>query len=182
MAQYKAFDPNVEVLGEVVLSFVDVMGAFRRLALDILATHGIKDPRRDQWYPQQAWLNSFKTIAEQIGPNTLSQLARQIPISAKATEQYVEIHNLEQALSTLDMAYRSVHRGGEVGHYTFTKTGERVGRLETPNPNPCDFDRGLLDSLCHRFEPANPYLNVAHLDELPCKQQGADSCTFEISW
>ena len=55
MAQYKAFDTNVEVLGDVVLSVVAVMGAFKTIALGILGDHGIKDPRPDGWYPQQAF-------------------------------------------------------------------------------------------------------------------------------
>lgn len=182
MAQFKAFAPGVEVRGDVVLSFVDVMGAFKSLAEGILEDNGIKDPSPEGWYLQQAWLNSFKTITEQIGPNTLFQLARQIPLSAGASKLYGNIDTLETALFVLDEAYRSSHRGGEVGHYIFVKTGERSGQMHTMNPYPCDFDRGLLDSLTRRFEPVNPYLDVFHNDQAPCKKSGADSCTYTIAW
>ena len=50
------------------------------------------------------------------------------------------------------------------------------------NPYPCDFDRGLLDALGRRFEPANPYLDIVHHDNAPCKKSGADSCTYTIFW
>lgn len=179
MAQFKAFAPNVEVLGEVVLSFVEVMGAFRRLAEGILKDNGIEDPQPDHWYSQQAWLNSFKTITEQIGPNTLFQVARQIPLGAEISPN---IDTIEKALFELDAAYRGTHRGGEVGHYIFVKTGERSGQMHTMNPYPCDFDRGLLDALTRRFEPANPYLDIIHHDNAPCKKAGADSCTYTIFW
>ena len=43
MAQFKAFDPNVEVRGDVVLSTINVMGAFKRIAIGILEDHGILD-------------------------------------------------------------------------------------------------------------------------------------------
>ncbi len=36
MTQFKAFAPNVEVVGEIVCSFVQVMGAFKSLAEGIL--------------------------------------------------------------------------------------------------------------------------------------------------
>ena len=36
MAQFKALAPGVEVLGEVVLSLVNVMGAFKGISLEIL--------------------------------------------------------------------------------------------------------------------------------------------------
>lgn len=179
MAEYKAFAPGVEVMGDVVLSFVQVMGAFKSLAHRILADHGIVDPRAGEWYPQQAWLDSFKAIVAQIGPSTLFLLARQIPAKAPIAP---EIDTLEKALFSLDEAYRGTHRGGDAGHYAFVKTGRRSGEMRTLNPYPCDFDRGLLESLTRRFEPANPYLDVVHRGDAPCKKQGADSCTYTITW
>ncbi len=179
MAQFKAFEPGVEVLGEIVCSFVDVMGAFKSLAEGILKDNGIENPTPGQWYPQQAWLDSFKTIAEQIGPNTLFLLARQIPLMAPIA---TEIDSIEKAMFGLDAGYRGAHRGGQVGHYIFVKTGERSGQMHTMNPYPCDFDRGILDALTRRFEPANPYLDIVHHDNAPCKKLGADSCTYTITW
>ena len=79
MAQFKAFSPRVEVLGEVVLSLVNVMGAFKSISLDALRENGIVDPQPEKWYSQQAWLDSFKVIAEKVGPNTLYQVGRQVP-------------------------------------------------------------------------------------------------------
>ena len=179
MAQFKAFSPEVEVRSEVILSFIEVMGAFRRLADEILRDHGIRDLMPGYWIPQQAWLDSFAAILDKIGPNTLFYLARQIPTSADIQP---DIDTLEKALFSLDEAYRMSHRGGEVGHYIFYKTGEQTGRMETKTPYPCDFDRGILDALTRRFEPSNPYLEVRHLDTEPCKKDGSEYCSYAISW
>lgn len=179
MAQFNAFEPGVEVMGSVVTSFIDVMGAFKSLAEGILKDNGIVDPRPGQWYSQQSWLNSFKTITDQIGPNTVFLLARQIPTSADISPA---IDTIEKALFGLDQAYRDSHRNGEAGHYIFVKTGAKTGQMHTLNPYPCDFDRGILDALAKRFEPANPYLDIVHHDNAPCKRQGADSCTYTITW
>ena len=35
------------------------------------------------WYPQQAWLNAFREIAQTIGASTLHQIGLSIPGSAK---------------------------------------------------------------------------------------------------
>ena len=179
MAQFKAFSPRVEVLGEVVLSLVNGMGAFRRLALGILDDHGIHDPQPEEWYSQQAWLDSFKKIAEQIGPNTLYQIGRQIP-----QQHYFPpgVDSIETVLTDLDDAYRKAHRGGEVGHYRFQVIGMQSGKMTCDNPYPCDFDRGIIQALADRFEPEGSLVDVRHEDRAPCKKAGADSCTYTISW
>ncbi|MEM7586584.1 MAG: hypothetical protein AAF560_24560 [Acidobacteriota bacterium] len=179
MAQFKAFSPRVEVLGEVVLSFVNVMGAFKRIALGILEENGIVDPQPDQWYSQQAWLDSFRKIAEQVGPNTLYQIGRQIP------QQHFfppGVDSIEDVLANLDEAYRMAHRGGEVGHYRFQVIGMRSGKMTCDNPYPCDFDRGIIQALVERFEPQGSLVDVRHEDNAPCKKSGADSCSYTITW
>ena len=179
MAQFKAYSPQVEVLGEVVLSFVNVMGAFKGIALGILKDHGVDDPQGDQWYSQQAWLDSFQTIAKQVGPNTLYQIGRQIP-----SQHYFPpgVDTIESVLSELDGAYRESHRGGEVGHYRFRVLGMRTGQMTCDNPYPCDFDRGIIQALAEKFEPPGALVDVRHEDAAPCKKQGAESCVYTISW
>ncbi len=179
MAQYKTFDPGVEVRGDVVLSLVNVMGAFKALALAILKGNGIDSPQPDRWYSQQAWLDSFKTISQEIGPNTLYQIGRQIPQDAVFPP---EIDNLQKVFSRLDDAYRESHRGGEVGHYHYASLSASIGRLESQTPYPCDFDRGLIHALAEKFEPAGRFVEVRHEDNAPCKKLGADSCVYIISW
>ncbi len=179
MAEFKAFSPKVEVLGEVVLSLVNVMGAFKGISLEALAQNGIVDPHPDRWYSQQAWLDSFKVIAEKVGPNTLYQVGRQVPRQYRFPPG---VDSIDAALSGLDGAYRGSHRGGEVGHYKFQVLGLNAGRMTCDNPYPCDFDRGILSALAQRFEPPGSLVDVRHEDNAPCKKEGADSCTYMIHW
>ncbi len=179
MAEFKAFSPRVEVLGEVVLSLVNVMGAFKTISLEILRENGIGDPQPDEWYSQQAWLDSFKAIAEKVGPNTLYQVGRQVPAQYAFPPM---IDSIESVLSDLDAAYRKSHRGGEVGHYRFQILGMNMGKMTCDNPYPCDFDRGIISALAQRFEPPGSLTDVRHEDHAPCKKQGANSCVYTISW
>ncbi len=179
MAQFKAFDPSVEVRGDVVLSTINVMGAFKRIAIGILEDHGIRDLQPHRWYPQQSWLASFETIAKKVGPNTLYQIGRQITEQAHYPPG---LDSLEAVFSALDAAYQECHRGGEVGTYRFAVTGVSSGLLIAENSYPCDFDRGIVESLAQRFQPRGSFADVRHDDLAPCKKLGADSCTYTVRW
>lgn len=179
MAEFKAFESGVEVKGAVVLSFVHVMGAFKGIALGILKDNGIEDPQSHLWYSQQAWLDSFATIAREVGPNTLYQIGRHLPSEGHYPPT---IDSIERALEDLDIAYRTSHRGGDVGYYRFEPTGMTSGKITTFTPYPCEFDRGLIHSLAHKFEPPDSFVDVRHDDTGPCKKLGADYCMHHISW
>ncbi len=179
MAQFKALDPGAEVRGDVVLSTINVMGAFKRIAIGILEDNGIRDLQPDRWYPQQAWLSSFETIAREVGPNTLYQIGRQITEQAPYP---AGLDSLEAAFSALDAAYQACHRDGDVGAYRFVITGMRSAMLITENAYPCDFDRGIVESLAQRFEPEGSFADVRHDELSGCKKLGADSCTYTVRW
>jgi hypothetical protein len=180
MNSYQA-SPGAEVSGSVVLSMVNVMGAFQSVALRILAKNGIVDPKADRWYSHQAFLNSFKTLIEEVGPNTVAQIGRQIAMQGQGTIP-PEIKTPEQALQALDIAYYSQHRGGEIGHYTFISTGERSGTVISTTPNQSDFDRGLLSALVEQLAPPGSLVEVVLDPKAESRTRGGKSCTYLISW
>ena len=179
MAQFEAFEPDVEVVGDAVLAFVNAMGAFRGIALGILRDNGIADPEPHLWYPQQHWLDAFGTIAREVGPNTLYQIGRQLPIQARYPPG---AESIDDVFEQLDSAYKQSHRGGEVGFYRFEPLGLRSARVICFNPYPCDFDRGLITSLAERFQPKDSLLDVRHERPGPCRAEGAEHCAFVMNW
>ncbi len=179
MAQFKAFSPKVEVNGQTVLSVVDGMGAYKATALDILKQNGIDNPQPNHFYSQQAWLDSFKKIAEHFGPSTLLIIGKKIPENATFPPQ---IDSIEKALAAIDIAYHMNHRGGEIGHYQFTVTGNQTGKMVCNNPYPCDFDRGIITAMAVRFAPKDTNPKVTHDDSQPCRKKGANTCTYLITW
>jgi hypothetical protein len=191
MAQFVAFHPAVEVYGAAVLSVVEGMGDFRSRAEGILAQNGIRKPQPDSWYPQQAWLDSFKTISEKIGPRTLFAIGKKI---LEAVEWPPFINSLETGLGAIDMNYHRVHRidgvpllneqTGEtmpgIGHYEFRGiTSEKSALMVCNNPYPSEFDRGILTAMGRRFKPA---LEVRLDTTQPTRTKGADSCTYIVEW
>jgi hypothetical protein len=170
------------------------MGSFKETALRILADNGIDQPRPGQWYSQQAWLDSFQTISNRIGPATLFVIGQKIPENAQFPPS---LDTIEKALPAIDVAYHMNHRlRGEtlfnpgtgqmkegIGHYTFTKTGPSRGEMVCDNPYPCEFDKGIIDAMVRRFKPSGSIVaEVIHDDRAPCRKKGADSCTYAISW
>jgi len=179
MAEFVAMALNVEVNGQTVLAIVNGMGAFRSVALEILKSHNIDNPKAGSWYPQQAWLDAFKEIKGRIGTATLFQIGQKIPENAELPPQ---IDSIEKALESIDVAYHMNHRGGEIGRYAYSKLGPNQGKLVSANPYPCEFDLGLVTSFARRFSPVGHPARVAHDDAQPCRRKGGGSCTYLVSW
>ena len=194
MAQFKAFDNNVEVNGQTVLSIVDGMGSYRDTALAILKENGIDSPRKDQWYSQQSWLNAFKKISDSIGKATLFSIGKRIPENAEFPPS---INDLQKALAAIDVAYHMNHRiNGTImfdpgtgkmlegiGHYKLERIDDKTYKMVCKNPYPSEFDRGIIDAMANRFKPEGSAKVKVKIDETqPMREKGADACTYIISW
>lgn len=179
MAQFKALAEGVEVNGAAVIAVVNGLGSFRDRAESILGLHGIVDPRPGHWYPQQAWLNAFRTISETIGRGMLERIGHAIPESAVWPEA---IDSVEAGLASIDVAYHMNHRGGEIGHYRYEPTGSRAGRMVCDNPYPSAFDQGIITAIVRRFAPPGSSPSVRLDESLPGRDDGAESCTYLVRW
>jgi hypothetical protein len=183
MAQYEAFDPGVEVHGETILAVVDGALAqfseeYQAMAREALAAHGVEDPEPDEWYPQQAWLDTFEVIAAELEPHLIDRLGEQIPAFADWPDG---ISSVEEGLATIDDAYRRNHRGGDIGYYRFEKTDERTGEVTCENPYPCEFDRGLVRAVARRYAPVEAFVFVEERGGR-CRREGDAACTYTVSW
>lgn len=180
MALFKAFAPNVEVNGETILSVVDGMRIFKSGAYRILEKSGISDPAPGNWYPQQAWLNAFKEISDNLGAKTLFNIGKSIPANANFPPG---IDTIDKALAAIDMAYNMNHRGGEIGCYKYKKMNDRMGKMLCENPYPCDFDIGIITAMAERFKPADsPGIQVLHPPEARCRKRGENGCIYVVAW
>ena len=165
MAEFKAFNNQVEVNGQTILSVLAGMRGFETSAKLILSKNGIDNPEPNNWYSQQAWLNAFKEISEQIGERTLTSIGQMIPEKA---EWPPNVNSLETAFASIDVAYHMNHRLNGVtlfnpetgimlegiGHYNYQKTGDREITMTCENPYPCAFDKGIIKSVATKFQPA----------------------------
>lgn len=182
MASYLAYDPAVEVLGASMLGCIaglEKAGLPSGEARSLLAAGGIGDLRPEEWYPQQPYLDLFRQVEERHGEAALRAMARQVPDTSVFPPG---IETLEQALQTLDMAYQLNHRGGAIGHYACLPLGPRQLELICENPYGCAFDLGILDALVDHFGPADHHVAITHAAGSACRRQGAEGCSYRITW
>lgn len=179
MAQFKAFDSNVEVIGKTVRLVIETMGLFERMATDIFVKHGITNVTDDGWYPQQAYLDVYREIYEKVGHKTMKMIGKQVPEKVLWPPN---ITTIEAALASIDVAYHMNHRGGEIGYYQFEQTGERAGKMVCYTPYPCPFDHGLIEAIATKFAPPGGRVHVKHDESQPCRVTGGETCTYQISW
>lgn len=183
MVEFEAFDPAVEVHGQTILRVVDDALArfsdeYRELALDALAENGVDNPEPDAWYSQQAWLDSFAVITQELEPHILDRLGEQIP---DVVDWPSGFDSIEESLQAIDDAYRMNHRGGDIGFYRFESLDEQTGRIQCRNPYPCVFDRGLIRAVARRNAPVESFVFVDERGD-ECRREGADTCTYTVSW
>jgi hypothetical protein len=197
--QFKPFEAGIEAYGASIDAIVEAFKLFPSVALRRLAAVGIGTMtgkndiviERDAWYPQDKFLAAFESIATEVGPRGLFQFGQHVPKYAPFPPTITDIHS---ALGSVDVAYHMNHRkNGKVmfnpatgqmlegiGHYGY-KAVPRERRIVSvcENPYPCDFDRGLISGLATRFEK---FSRVTHDDSAPCRKNGANSCTYVITW
>lgn len=183
MAQYEAFDPDVEVHGQTIRNVVhEALGRFseeyQQLAVDALTENGVEEPASDEWYPQQAWLNTFETFADELEPHILDRLGEQIP---DVVDWPSGISGVESGLAAIDEAYQLNHRGGDIGFYRFEPIDDTSGTMTCKNPYPCPFDRGLIRATARRYAPVEAFVFVEEVGD-DCRREGADRCTYRVSW
>jgi len=192
MAQFEAIDARVEVNGETVLSVAAGMGVFKGTALQLLAENGIENPSSGRWYPQQAWLNAFRVIAQHVGEATLRSIGRAIPENAQWPP---DIGSIKQALASIDVAYHLNHRIGTqvlfdattgalhkgIGHYRFEDRGPREAVVVCDNPYPCAFDLGIVQAVAERFREPGDRVRVEH-GEGRCRRDGGVACSYRVGW
>jgi hypothetical protein len=194
MAQFIAFHPDAEVTGGTVLSFVNAMKRGQESRIAILAKHNVGIVE-GEWYLQQGWLDAFKEVAETLGEMNLFLMGAAIIENAK----FPPMRGLEDALRSIDIAYHMNHRlNGQVmfdpntgamlegiGHYTLVSFDEknRQAVYNCQNPYPSKFDEGIISEVVRRFKPADSTKYEVKLDITKERRtQGADSCTYIITW
>ncbi|GHV39160.1 hypothetical protein AGMMS49546_10750 [Spirochaetia bacterium] len=196
--QFKAFEDNIEVNGRTVYAFVDGMGDFKSLGEKYMSDAGIGKMKNDKWifdpegwYPQQAWLDGFAAVSREVGDGILYKIGCAIPDNAFFPPWVTDIHS---AIRSIDIAYHSNHRkNGKVlfdeksgtvyegiGHYGYEQVqGKNLILSVSNNPYPCMFDKGIITAMAQKYDLK---AIVFHDDSKPCRKNGAETCTYLVSW
>jgi hypothetical protein len=196
--QFKAFEKDIEVNAPTVYSIIAGLGAFTNLSRRYFSQVGIgtvvnKELRLDMnaWYSQAAWLAAFENIAATVGDRVLFNIGQSIPGNAQFPPWVVDV---DTGIKAIDVAYHMNHRKNGIplfdpktgvmkegiGHYGYERIpGQNKIISLCKNPYPCAFDKGIITAMAQMFAPG---CIITHDDGKECRNHGADSCTYYISW
>ncbi|MBD3330107.1 hypothetical protein GF354_01095 [Candidatus Peregrinibacteria bacterium] len=193
MKQFVAQNPDVEIFGMAVLTIAEAMGPMKEMGYKILAESNIENPDPHAWYKVQDWLNAFKLISEKIGSNTLFLMGQSIPDNIPHDPGQ---NTLDKALAGINISYHMNHRlNGErlfnietgrlidcIGNYKYKRISENNAEMIVDTPYPCDLEKGIIKKVASKFMPeVIHYLEIKEKPE-ECRNNGADSCVYNISW
>ncbi|WP_123535392.1 hypothetical protein [Halosimplex salinum] len=170
---------EMEVTGEVVGAVAAGVETFstesRAAARAILDERGISTAEPGEWYPLSAFVAAIDALHDLVGDHAVHALGQRI---ARAVSFPTEPGDVPEALTALDEVCRDQHRGGDVGGYSFRQIGDADGRIECHTPYACAFDRGVVEGTA--VAHADGFVCVCEVGA--CRSEGADRCTYEVSW
>ena len=166
--EYKALSEDAQVIGEGILTFINAFGQ-RDLAMKILSKHGIDEVQNGKWYPQQNYLNAMKELEQLIGALMLTKIGTK----AVVTVQLEQAGNIFDFFSKVGASYNINHKGDTQSYYKIIEKGDDYFILETNNPYPDSFDRGLYEGFARQFHPS---AKVSTIDK------GLEKRQYKIRW
>ncbi|WP_415379412.1 hypothetical protein [Halosimplex sp. TS25] len=170
---------EMEVAGELVAAVVDGVEKFsadaREPARDAFGDRDLGTARPGEWYSLSAYIEAIDAVHDFVGDHAIHALGQRI---ARVVDFPDDVDGVPTALAALDAVYRAQHRGGDAGGYGFRQIGDEDGRVECHTLYPCAFDRGVVEGVA--VAHADGFVCVCEVGA--CRAEGADRCTYDVSW
>src|SRR5689334_3872359 len=128
--RFTAFDPACEVVGFVIISYVQSMWADDIIPL--IQQHGYEHVEPEGWYPLQPWLD-FLTEVYNLpdGPSRMVSLGMKI---GQVMPFPPEVTSFEQVMQGANASSEMCHRNGAWGEITYEKVSDRHVRITNYTP------------------------------------------------
>jgi hypothetical protein len=180
MPTYTSLDPNVEVIGQNMLSFIQNIQA--EAIQPVLEKHGLLNVQPDTWYRLQDWLDVLSDLSTQSGA-MFNMVAIGTAISETALiPPEVAAMSLEQFLFIVDNVYQMQHRNGDPGHIQTEQVADKHIKLTVRVPYPDDLEYGTTYGFVRRFLPKGTNFMVEYDPDTPRREQGGDATIIHVTW
>lgn len=172
--KYQVFGPDAEVYGPAMLAFAQSInfGNFQ----DLLHQHGLAEVR-DEWYPQQMWLDVFNQVGSM---EDLVSIGMKIIDTAVMPPQLLEMP-FEEFMQHFDENYRANNRGQDIGGIECIVAGENHIIMVDKTPYPDEFVYGAYYSLARRFLKGHQF-TVSYDQNIPRRSKGGTETRVHITW
>ena len=179
MAEYKAFAPNNEVIGQTILSTVIAIGEEVR---PLLEKHGLTDLRADGWYPQQAWLDAMNEIIEEGDFGAVLDIVHVGMEVGKNAVVPPQVDTFLKFLQIYGQAYQMNHRGDDPGSITTTVLSPTHAQVNIRTPYPENLTFGIIYGMAQRLLPRGTDFQIKLDETLPSRKNGAESSSYNVTW
>lgn len=177
MPEFTLRNPGVQFLGAAIIPMIDGFGIFEDDGKAILAKHGLKDLKLDQWYPADAVMKAMTEVSAKFGNNVLYQIGRAVPRNAVLPP---ELNAVEKVLALLDVTYRMNTKGENSQGFKVEMVAPGHAKVVVDRAGSCHLDRGILTELVGKLAPR---ATVQHDDAAPCRRKpDGYSCTYHVKW
>lgn len=160
------------VHGEMVQVCIDgVMSVYQDRMRDMLDEEDIErpDPRPDEWYPLEKFLDVLTAVERNTGKNALSKIGESTP---RFLDWPTAVDSPAAGLRQLADVYEAKHRQPS-GGYTCTEVDESTVEVISTTPYPTQWEKGFLKGTAQQFGAGYAHIDI--VDE-------GESTTFEVSW
>lgn len=163
------------VSGGNILAMLAAMGAFRKLAEQLLAERGIEKVSPEGWYSLADCAAVLHELEVRIGPNAVFRVGKEIPNHIQLPPG---LDSFEKVAGCFAPAFALNHRNADSGGIEHEITGPDSATIVSGTPYPCDFDRGVILGF---FQTLLHVVPEYQHDNLLCKKRGAAVCVHYVS-
>lgn len=173
--------PETEVIGQVMLSYIDNIQAEHIKPL--LEKAGLVKIKPEQWYPLRPWVDVIDELSTRpdFTPNMIA-------VGLKVAEYAImppEMANvtLGQMLEAWDTHFHTNHRYGEIGHIITEKVDDTFYKTIHENIYPDDLNYGLAYGFARTLLPKGTDFEVWYEDfEHRIDNGNGDKTVICIRW
>lgn len=175
------YDPNAEVIGQVMYAYIDNLRA--DVILPLLEKNNLVNIQPDQWYKVKPWLDVIDELSTK--PNFMQDM---IAVGLKVAQYAVmppEMANvtLGQMLEGWDVHFHANHRSGEIGHILTEKVNDKFYKTIHRHIYPDDLNYGLAYGFAHTMLPKGTPFKVWYEDiQHRLGNDNADQTVICIQW
>lgn len=178
------FDPDAEVDGRYILSFVESAGEvsqiFRKKLEEELEKHGISDVSADNWYRNGDVSTAFDEVTDSIGDSTINQGGKEIGRTVPFPE---DIDGPKAGFKMLNEMHKQAYRDSSMdwpaGRWTYEELSEttvRVGATEA-YPYPVPLIEGVVEGVTEVLGPDTALINVEETTP-----NADEKAAFKVDW
>jgi hypothetical protein len=173
-------DPQTEIIGQTVLSFVDNVQADE--IQPYLVKYGLEHIQPELWYPAKKQLDMMNDMAREVNLSSNLVAIGMAIVEKMLLPPEMETAPLANILLGWDGLYHMQHRGGEIGYVKTERISDTHYTTTHRHIYPDDMTYGLAYGMARRWLPSTTRFTVKYDENIPNRDNGGDVTVIHVEW